>query len=227
MPIINNFAAFLGLVALVLGIISLIVAAKRNGSKGLGIASSIIAVTAIVLVFITQAAYSAVIDEVSTAIEDSVNGEAAAPAKVVEQAADPAQVLTLGKPAEIGEYTVTVDSVSLDSTKEVAAANQFNDKATGQYVLVDLSVVYTGADEGDAWIDLMPKLVGSDARIYDSSTSMAVPPKPATDAPTLTNGGKASYQVLFDVPAEAVADAKIRVSELLSFNDQSALWATK
>lgn len=177
--------------------------------------------------FVTQAAYSAVIDEVSTTIEDAGNGEAAAPAKVVEQAADPAQVLAFGKSAEVGEYSVTVDSVVLDASKEIVAANQFNDKATGQYVLVDLSVVYTGSDEGDAWIDLMPKLVASDARIYDSPSSMAVPPKPATETPTLASGGKASFQVVFDVPGEAVTDAKIRVSELLSFNDESALWGTK
>src|SRR6185312_12396464 len=53
-PIINNFAAFLGFVALVLGVISLVIAAKRNGSKGLGIASTVISVVAIVLVFVTQ-----------------------------------------------------------------------------------------------------------------------------------------------------------------------------
>ena len=72
------------------------------------------------------------------------------------------------------------------------------------------------------------KLVGSDARIYDSSsTSMAVVPKPSTDVPTLTKGGKGSYQVAFDVPAAAVTDAKVRVKETLSFNDESALWNTK
>lgn len=226
-PIINNFAAFLGFVGLVLGIVSLVLAAKRNGNKGLGIASSVIAVVAIVLVFVTQAAYSAVLDEVSTAIEEAIDGESAAPAKIVGQAAESAQVLALGKPAEIGEYTVSVDSVVLDATKEIAAANQFNDKATGQYVLMDLSVVYTGNEEGDAWIDLMPELVGSDARIYDSSSSMAVPSKPSTDVPTLINGGKASYQVIFDVPAAAVVNSKIRVSELLSFKEESVLWATK
>lgn len=122
---------------------------------------------------------------------------------------------------------MTVDSVVLDAAQEIAAANQFNGKATGQYVLAVLSVVYAGSDEGDAWIDLMPKLVGSDARIYDSPSSMAVPPKQATDVPPLTNGGKASYQVVFDVPAEAVADAKICVSKLLSFTEGSALWTTK
>jgi hypothetical protein len=31
---------------------------------------------------------------------------------------------------------------------------------------------------------------------------------------------------VFDVPAEAVTDAKVRVTELLSFDDAAGLWAT-
>lgn len=226
-PIINNSAAVLGIVALILGIISLVMASKRNGGKGLGIASSIIAVVAVVLVSATQAVYTAALDEVSAAIEDAADGEVAAPDDVVEQANDTAQVLSLGKSAEIGEYTVSVDSVTLDAGKQIAAANSFNEKAEGQYVLVELSVTYNGGEEGDAWLDLSPELVGSDSRIYDTSTSMAVTAKPATEVPTLTKGGKGAYQVVFDVPAAAVADAKIRVSETLSLADNSALWGTK
>ena len=226
-PIINNFAGVLGVVALVLGIVSLALAAKRNGGKGLGIASSIIAIVALVAVFATQAAYSAAIDEVSTAIEDAADGEVAAPAAVVEQAEDTTQVLALGESAVVGEYSVTVDSVVLDAAAEIASANPFNEKADGQYVLVGLSVVYNGDKEGDAWIDLMAELVGSDARIYDSSTSMAVTANPETDVPTLTRGGDGAYEVAFDVPAAAVEDAKVRVTETLSFDDASALWATK
>lgn len=69
--------------------------------------------------------------------------------------------------------------------------------------------------------------MGSDASIYSTTSSFAVPAKPGTDLPTLANGAKGTYQVVFDVPAEAVADAKIRVSETISFSDESVLWATK
>jgi hypothetical protein len=226
-PIINNFAAFLGFVALVLGIISLVVATKRRGSKGLGVASSIIAIVAIVLVFVTQSAYGKALDSVSAAIEDSADGEVAAPAEVIEQAADEAQVLKLGEATTIGEYSVNVSAVNLEAGKVIAKANQFNDKAEGQYVLVDLSVVYNGEDEGDAWIDLNPELVGADARIYDTTSAGASVSKPVMDVPTLTKGGKGSYQVVFDVPAEAVTDAKIRVTETISFDDEAGLWVTK
>lgn len=226
-PIINNFAAFLGFVSLVLGIISLVIAAKRHGSKGLGIASTVISVVAIVMVFVTQAAYAAAIDSVSSAVEDSMDGDVAAPAELVEQAADTANVLVLGKVATVGSYKVAVTSVDLNGAQAVEAANEFNDKAKGQYVLANLSVTYQGDEEGTAWLDLNPELVGSDARIYDASTCMATVAKPATDSPDLTRGGTTSYQVCFDVPKAALKDPTLRVSETMSFNDDGALWATK
>lgn len=226
-PIVNNFAAVLGFIALVLGIVSLIVASKRRGSKGLGIASSIIAIVAIVLVFATQAAYVKAIDEVASGISDASDGEAAAPAEVIEQAEDDSQVLALGQAATVGEYSVNISAVNLDAGEQIAKANEFNQEAEGQYVLVDISVVYNGDEEGDAWLDLNPELVGSDASIYSTSSATAITAKPGMDVPTLANGGKGSYQVVFDVPTEAVEDAKIRMSETISFSDESVLWASK
>ena len=224
-PIINNFAAVLGFVALVLGIVSLVVAARRRGSKGLGIASTIIAVVAVVLVFVTQAAYVAAIDGVSKAVEEAVDGNSAATDKEQEQAADAARVLQLGQAQQLGEYSVTVNSVNLDASTEIAAANEFNEKATGQYVLVDVELTYTGSEEGDPWLDLQVELVGSDARIYSESSTMATTEQQGMSLPTLTNGGTGSFQAVFDVPAEAVADAKVRVSETLSFSDDAGIWA--
>ncbi|WP_417235269.1 DUF4352 domain-containing protein [Arthrobacter sp.] len=227
-PIINNFAALLGFVSLVLGIVSLVIAAKRHGGKGLGLAATIISVVAIVMVFVTQAAYVAAIDSVSSAVEDAADGEVAAPAEVVKQAADTAQVLDLGQTATVGSYQVAVTSVDLNGATAIASANEFNDKAKGQYVLADLSVTYQGDKEGTAWIDLQPELVGSDSRIYDSSTCMAMTSKPISDVPDLTRGGSASYQVCFDVPKAALKDAKLRVSDVMSFSDdEAALWATR
>lgn len=193
----------------------------------MGIASSIISIVAIILVFATQAAYVKAIDEVANDIADASDGEVAAPVEVIEQAKDESQVLALGEAATVGEYSVNVSAVDLDAGAEIAKANEFNEKAEGQYVLVDLSVVYNGDEEGDAWLDLNPELVGSDASIYSTGSATVIPAKPGMDLPTLANGGKGSYQVVFDVPAEAVEDAKIRVSETISFSDESVLWATK
>src|SRR5699024_58876 len=124
------------------------------------------------------------------------------------------------------EYAVTVTDVQLDATETVMSANTFNDDPNGQYVLVSLDVAYTGDEEGDAWLDLSVELAGSDARIYDSSSCMAVTPHPVMDVPTLTNGGEASFDTCFDIPADALDNPVILVEELLSFDEARAAWKT-
>ena len=56
----------------------------------------------------------------------------------------------------------------------IASANSFNEAPQGQYVLVDLSVVDNGADEGDPWTDLTQDYTGTDARDHSSSSCAAV-----------------------------------------------------
>lgn len=58
--------------------------------------------------------------------------------------------------------------MNLDATEDILAVNEFNEGPQGQFVLIDLSVEYTGSEEGDPWIDLGVNFVGSDARQYDS-----------------------------------------------------------
>src|SRR3954471_7986239 len=143
-PIVNNFAAILAVVGLALGVPALISArrGKRTGS-GLAVASVILSVLALVGVLATQAFYSSVIDDVANNIHRP-EADASAPA---------AAVLPLGQPGQLNEYTVTVDRVTPNGNGLVAAANQFNDPPTGQYVLVGLTVTYNGADEGDPGLD--------------------------------------------------------------------------
>ena len=135
--------------------------------------------------------------------------------------------LEVGETAEVGEYSVTVTDVQLDSNDAVTSANPFNDAPTGQYVLATLEVTYTGDEEGDAWLDLTVELAGSDARIYDSSSCLAVTPNPVMDVPTLTNGGSGSFDICFDVPTDALEAPVLHVEELLSFDDEArAAWKT-
>ena len=223
-PVLNNVFLFVGLAGLGFGIAALVVASKRRAPKGMPIAGLILSVLSIIGVFATQALYSAAIDSVVESIEDSSDGVVAAEPEQTEAAAE---ALALGSSAEIGEYTVTVTGVNLNGNDQVMAANQFNAPPTGQYVLVDLAVVYNGSEEGDPWVDLTTEFAGSDARQYSTSTCTAVAPNPAHEVPTLTNGGAGNFSVCFDVPAEAVTDAKILVESLFSFQDDRVYWAAQ
>jgi hypothetical protein len=224
-PIVNNFAAILAVVGLALGVPALISArrGKRTGS-GLAVASVILSVLALVGVLATQAFYSSVIDDVTSDINNSGDAESSAAAEADASAAA-AAVLPLGQPGQLTEYTVTVDSVTLNGNDTVAEENQFNSPPAGQYVLVGLTVTYNGADEGDPWLDLSTEFIGTDARKYDTSSCSAVTPNEASDVPTLLAGGTASYQVCMDVPPTAIEGGRVEVSESFSFDDVSAVWA--
>lgn len=234
-PIINNLAAVLAVVGLALGIPALVSArrGKRTGS-GLAVAGVIVSVLALAGVLATQAFYVSVLDDVADELDAaefapgdvgaSAEGEANADAGPDAAAAAPS-VLAPGQPGQLGEYTVTVDSVTLNGNDVVAAENPYNEPPTGQYVLVGLTVTYNGADEGDPWLDLSTEFVGTDARKYDTSSCMAVIPNEASDVPTLLAGGTASYQVCMDVPPTAVEGGQVEVSETFSFDDASVTWA--
>ncbi|MFZ3417197.1 DUF4190 domain-containing protein [Arthrobacter sp. 3Tela_A] len=224
-PVLNNVFLFVGLAGLGFGIAALVVASKRRAPKGMPIAGLILSVLSIIGVFATQALYTAAIDSVVESIEDSSDGVVAAPEAEQQEAA--AESLALGSSAEVGEYTVTVTGVNLNGNDQVMAANQFNEPPAGQYVLVDLAVVYNGSEEGDPWIDLTTEFAGSDARQYSSSTCTAVSPNPAHEVPTLTNGGAGNFTVCFDVPVEAMTDAKILVESLFSLRDDRVYWAAQ
>ena len=236
-PIINNFAAVLAVVGLGLGIPALISARKgKRSGFGLALAGVILSVIAIIGVLVTQALYSSVIDEVTDELNSSSGALSTPTAEATEEEATTSDetdaataatdaVLALGQTAELGEYTVTVDSVTQNANDVLANENMFNEPPTGQYVLVDLTVTYNGTDEGDPWLDLSTNFVGTDARKYDTTSCMAVVPNEASSVPTLLAGGTASYQVCMDLPPTAIAGGQVEVTESFSFDDAAVVYA--
>jgi hypothetical protein len=170
-PIVNNVAAVIALVGLGLGIPALLRARRGTaGGKGLAITGLVTSVVAIVLVIVTQVFYASVIDEVERSLDEELNGapaDAVAPdlgEPVTEETPAPAaDVVPLGVPAQVGDYQVTVDAVQLDGNAAVAAANDFNEAPTGQYVIAQLTVTYTGTEEGTPGWDLSAVFHGTDA----------------------------------------------------------------
>lgn len=143
-------------------------------------------------------------------------------------AAPNTEILPQGTEAEVGEYTVTVSSVQLDATDVILGFNQFNDPPQGQYVLVTLDVVYNGSEEGDPWLDLNSKFVGSDSRQYGESTCLATLEREGFSVPTLENGGAAQYEVCMDVPAAALPGKRVLVEDTHSFTGTNeASWQTE
>lgn len=112
----------------------------------------------------------------------------------------------IGHVIEGRDWTVKVNSVTLDGNAAVAAANQFNDapEAGHQYLIVNATVTYTGDDTG------MPAEVGisyvtADGVTVNSYDSLVVAPDPLSSIDELYTGGSATGNVVLEVPT-ATAD---------------------
>jgi hypothetical protein len=229
-PIINNFAAVLAVVGLGLGVPAFLRARRgTHGGTGMSITGLVTSIVAIVVVIATQAFYSEVIDEVEREINEGVAGVASAsPSAPSAEAAvdvdDAAETVALGVPAQVGDYEVTVDAVELDANASVAAANEFNEPPTGQYVVTQLTVTYTGATEGLPGFDLTAVFHGSDARQYSDSECSAYLADDAIDAPTLNPGGSDTFQFCMDVPPTAIAGGQLSVEPTVSLSQDERVF---
>ncbi|MCC9178378.1 DUF4352 domain-containing protein [Arthrobacter sp. zg-Y750] len=223
-PFVNNLVFVLGLIGLGFAIPALVIAVKnRSRAKGMSIAALILVVLSLVGVLATQAYYGRVLDDVAESIEDGADG--VVDTSDEEQEAAATDALAIGTAATVGDYSVTVTGVNTNAVDAIMAANEYNEAPAGQYVLVDLAVEYSGDSEGNPWIDLSTKFIGSDARQYDSTTCMATLPNPAYNVPTLEKGGAGTFQICMDVPAEALSDAKIFVQPTFTLSDNDrAYW---
>jgi hypothetical protein len=229
-PIINNVAAILAVVGLGLGVPALLRARRgTHGGKGLAITGLVTSVLALVLVILTQFLFVKAIDEVERSLENELNS---APSEVLtpeldEPATDDATAATevpLGVPAQVGDYQVTVDAVVLDGNAIAADGNQFNEPPAGQYVVTQLTVGYTGAEEGTPGWDLTAVFHGTDARQYSDSDCSAVLPDDAMDAPTLNPGGTDTFQFCMDVPATAIPGGQLSIEPTMSLDSDARVY---
>ncbi|MGY1831833.1 DUF4190 domain-containing protein [Geodermatophilus sp. SYSU D01180] len=226
-PIINNVAAVIAVVGLALGIPALLRARRgTHRGKGLAITGLVTSVVAIAVVFATQAFYASVVDEVADSLDQELSSEGVLPdggtagllEPAPEEAAPADEVVPLGVPAQVGDYLVTVDAVELDADEAVLAAYEYNEPATGQYVLTQLTVTYTGTTEGMPGFDLTTVFHGSDARQYSDAECTAILADDAMDAPTLNPGGSDTFQFCMDVPPAAIAGGQLSVEPTVSFD---------
>ncbi len=223
-PFVNNLVFVLGLIGLGFAVPALVISVKnRSRAKAMSIAALVLVVLSLVGVLATQAFYGAVIDDVAESIEDGADGVVDS-SDQEQKAAE--EALAIGTAATVGDYNVTVTGVNTNAGDLIAAVNPYNAAPQGQYVLVDVAVEYTGDGEGNPWVDLSTKFIGADARQYDPSTCSVVLENENYDVPTLEKGGVADFQVCMDVPAEALADAKVFVEPTFAWDNEDRTYWT-
>lgn len=200
------------------------VAAKRS-RKGLKIAGGVLAAIAMLGVVSSVAGASETPAANETTTSAGTNSEAAdkddKPAEETQQAAaeEPAAGPAVGDTLTVGDWEVVITEVDTDADSEIAKANQFNEDAEHQYVLVSYSATYVGDESSaDAEWDLTFSFAGSDNVVYDPA--MVVTPMDDEDVPTEARaGGTVEGDIAFDVPPSALEDGVIIVEETMGFDE--------
>ena len=100
-PIINNFAAILGVLAIFFGIVGIVGAKKHDGAgHGMSIAVLIIGLVCVGIVLASQAIYGKAINDAGKAIQDSVD---ASSGKKTDE------LLKNDVSVEVGQFSATTD----------------------------------------------------------------------------------------------------------------------
>lgn len=115
---------------------------------------------------------------------------------------------------------VTVEAATWDANEIVAGENPFNDPpADGMvYVIVPLTVTYSGPDSMLPWLDVDVTYLAPNGRSYEQA--YAVIPDDLRDVADIYDGGSATGNIIFELPADQVPDGLWGVS----YNWSDPLW---
>ena len=121
---------------------------------------------------------------------------------------------------EGGEVEVSFGAVNWDATAEIKEENQFNeDPGEGEvHIMVPVTITYHGPDS------VSPSFLLSIDYVADSGNSFSqaslVVPNGSLDQGELYDGGTATYNLPFTIPADTVQKGKFNVSVLLDFSGE-------
>lgn len=130
----------------------------------------------------------------------------------------------IGEAVEVGDWTVTVVSVTPDAAADIAAENQFNEPpAPGkQFFLASIEATYNGTSSSTFWIDVNLDAVGISAVAYDGGlfASCGVIPNNLNNAGETFPGGTISGNVCWAIDVADAGSLAMLASGTFSFDDE-------
>lgn len=202
-------------IAFVLSIVALFLKGK---GKGLAIAALITSIVGTVVGFVVffavvATSFNTAFAGTDTEVKAPAAASSAAPS---DAAADAAKTGTRENPAALGsavvgkDFTVTVNSVNLNATDAIHAANEFNDApdAGMTYALVNVTITYTGKDSSYA-AEALIAYVSADGKVYNEFDKAVLGPEPSIGIDELYTGASTTGNIVIQIPA--AGDGLIRV----------------
>ena len=132
----------------------------------------------------------------------------------------PAEPTAIGVPATLGSWTITVTDVDENAGQELEEANEFNEPAQQQYLMVTFTATYSGTERtADASSDLQWSLTGSDAVVLDPA-SVVTPYEEQSKPTEVRTGGTVEWQVPFDADPALVTGGLLTVASWTGTTDE-------
>ena len=129
--------------------------------------------------------------------------------------------LGIGRIGKVGDYEISVLSVTPDATDEVLATNQFNDPPAegNQFFLARVAVTYQGSTTGNPAFELNFQTVGSLSKSYTTfNNTCGVYGEEQYAVTELFEGGSTEFNVCWQIDAQDATSLEMYVEPLLDFN---------
>lgn len=224
-------ALLVGWILLPISFILSIISLFMKGKKGLGIAAlivSIVGTIAGVIVFFGSmaSAFNDAFDEGEvSAVEPGSNAESGEVADgesaAVQASADEAQgdegtranPYPLGTAITQGDWTVTLNSVTLDGTQAVLNENPYNDApAEGtQYLLANVTATYNGDDPQGEMPFFDIEYVTADGNTINTHDTFVSIPNSVDTLSTLYSGASTTGDIALQVPSATAGEGTFAV----------------
>ena len=134
----------------------------------------------------------------------------------------------VGEEAQVGEWKVTVVSVTAPATELIAYTNEFNEPPPpgSDYVVVTVQATYTGEGSADFSLDMASAFVGSDGGEFGAPQRRAEAPQPIEEAGEAGPGETVSGDLVFEVSSAEMAGGTVRLAPA-SAPEAATLFATR
>lgn len=196
------FGIIVGAVAVVLGIIALV----KQQPKGFALTGLILGavglITSLIVTILAGAVFGAAVntlkEETGVNVQVAESGAAETSDKNLGSRENP---VPLGTSIEGKDYTVVINSVTLNQNDAVAAVNQFNEAPPegSSYAVINYTVTFTGEDSGNAALVLLD-YVTADGNVVDGTAATAIAPEPALMMKELFTGASATGNDVLPIP---------------------------
>lgn len=214
-------ALILGWILLPIGfILGIVAAVQKNKPHGVGIAAIVVSAVGTVVaiamfILVVGNAFSDAFDTTtSSSSSDSEAKGLLSNSGSSDAGSSRDNPLPIGSTIEDDEWAYTINSVTLNATDQVMAANSFNDepKPGMEYIIVNVTITYKGNDAQGATPFGQVRYVSAEGNTYSSADDFAVAEDNLDTLTTLFQGASISGNEVMSAPIDTADQGVLAVT---------------